>query len=307
MSAPAPAITVDRLSALFERFRVHAHLFHMGQLCGSTHLAAEPGRAFLHVLRAGSMAVEHRAASGLGTLRLNEPSLLLYPRPLDHTFHNPPQDGSQLVCATLDFEGGEQHPLVRALPPLVALPMAQVQGIEHTIALLFAETEQVRCGQRVLADRLFEVLLIQILRWLLDQPARGSGVAPAPGTDGMPNGGGNGALNAGLIAGLSDPQLARALTAMHEQPGQAWPLARMAEVAGLSRSAFAARFRSVVGQPPADYLTDWRLTLAKSWLRSGKPVKTVAADLGYANASALSRAFAQRLGVSPREWLKSGE
>ncbi|KPF66874.1 AraC family transcriptional regulator [beta proteobacterium AAP99] len=309
----APAITVDRLSALFERFRVHAHLFHMGQLCGSTHLAAEPGRAFLHVLRAGSMTVEHRAASGLGTLRLSEPSLLLYPRPLDHTFHNPPQDGSQLVCATLDFEGGEQHPLVRALPPLVALPLAQVQGIEHTIALLFAETESVRCGQRVLADRLFEVLLIQILRWLLDHRAQTTATRDSTGepsgelnsaVNSSVNSAVNAAVNAGLIAGLSDPQLARALTAIHEQPGRAWPLERMAEVAGLSRSAFAARFRSVVGQPPADYLTDWRLTLAKSWLRSGKPVKTVAADLGYANASALSRAFAQRLGVSPRDWLK---
>ncbi|HET7773812.1 MAG TPA: AraC family transcriptional regulator [Burkholderiaceae bacterium] len=307
--------TVDRLSALFERFRVRAHLFHMGQLCGSTHLPAQPGRAFLHVLRSGHMRVEHRAASGLGSLQLTEPSLLLYPRPLDHTFHNPPQDGSDLVCATLDFEGGEQHPLVRALPPLVALPLAQVQGIEHTIALLFAETESLRCGQRVLADRLFEVLLIQILRWLLDPAAQRLASARSPGSH-FPDAETNAAprpatpqsgqpdVHAGLIAGLADPQLARALTAVHEQPGAAWSLERMAEAAGMSRSAFAARFRSVVGQPPGDYLADWRLTLAKSWLRSGRPVKTVAADLGYANASALSRAFAQRLGIAPRDWLK---
>ncbi len=316
VQATPPAFSVDRLSALFERFRVRAHLFHMGQLCGSTHLPAQPGRAFLHVLRSGEMAVEHRAASGLGTLHLTEPSLLLYPRPLDHTFHNPPQDGSDLVCATLDFEGGEQHPLVRALPPLVALPLAQVQGIEHSIALLFAETESLRCGQRVLADRLFEVLLIQIMRWLLDPAAQqraGHGrpcsravdedpratAQPSPPRTGLPD------VHAGLIAGLADPQLARALTAVHEQPGAAWSLERMAEAAGMSRSAFAARFRSVVGQPPGDYLADWRLSLAQGWLRAGRPVKTVASDLGYANASALSRAFAQRLGVSPREWLKA--
>ena len=69
---------------------------------------------------------------------MDEPTLLFYPRPLAHTFHNPPAEGSDFVCATLAFEGGASHPLARALPPLVALPLREAPGLEHTLALLFA-------------------------------------------------------------------------------------------------------------------------------------------------------------------------
>jgi AraC-like DNA-binding protein len=276
---------VDRLSALLERFRVHAHLFHAGPLCGVTHFDAQPGRGFLHVLRRGEMALTHRAKSGAPRrIRLREPSVLFYPRPLAHDFHNAPQRGSDFVCAALDFDGGPANPLLQALPPLVVLPLAQVDGLEHSLALLFAEADRVRCGARLLADRLFEVVLIQLLRWLLDHPDEA----------GIP---------AGLITGLAEPRLARALSALHEQPGQPWSLQRMAERAGMSRSAFAAGFKAAVGCTPADYLAHWRLTLAQSRLRQGRSIKAIADELGYANASALSRLFAQKIGVSPRHWL----
>jgi AraC-like DNA-binding protein len=73
----------------------------------------------------------------------------------------------------------------------------------------------------------------------------------------------------------------------------------------MSRSAFAAKFKSVLGTTPADYLADWRITIAKSYLRSGRSVKFISDELGYANASALSRLFAQRTGASPRAWLEA--
>lgn len=277
---------VDRLSALLERFRVHARLFHAGPLCGVTHYAAEPGRGFLHVLRQGEMVVTHRARGGAPRkVTVKEPTLLFYPRPLAHDFHNAPRDSADFVCATLDFEGGEQHPLVRALPPLLVLPLRSVEGLHHTLALLFAETERVRCGQRLLADRLLDVLLLQLLRWLLDHPAEAQ-------------------LPIGLLTGLAHPKLARALTALHENPGAAWSLEAMASVAGMSRSAFAAAFREHVGQTPADYLVCWRMSIAQALLRGGASVKTVGDQLGYASASSLSRAFAQTLGVSPRAWLQ---
>ncbi|XYI32469.1 AraC family transcriptional regulator [Cupriavidus oxalaticus] len=284
MTAP-----VDRLSALLERFRARAHLFHQGPLCGLTQFAAQPGRGFLHVLRRGDLELRHPPGAGLPpTLRFEQPTLLFYPRPIHHMFHNPPVEGSDFTCAALDFDGGARNPVVRALPPLIALPLARVAGLEQALALLFAEAEQVRCGHRLLADRLFEVVLIQLLRWLIDHHQEAG-------------------IQAGLIAGLSDPRLARALVALHEDPGAAWDLPRMAERAGMSRSAFAAAFRRIVGQPPADYLTDWRLSLAQAQLRLGRPVKSVAVELGYANASALSRAFSARLGESPRQWLDREE
>ena len=278
--------TLDRLSPLFERFRVRASLFHSGPLCGVTHFDAQPGRGFLHVMRNGEMEIRHRADAGLvERVVVSEPSLVFYPRPLAHDFHNAPAEGADFVCATLDFEAGEAHPLVQALPPLVLLPLAQVEGIAATLALLFAEAERVRCGQRLLADRLFEVLLLQLLRWMLDQR--------------------DAALPVGLRRGLADPRLARALTALHASPGAGWTLQGMAAVAGMSRSRFAVAFRDAVGQTPADYLAQWRMSIARGELQAGKPVKLLAAELGYANASALSRLFAQwHGGLSPRAWLQ---
>lgn len=96
---------------------------------------------------------------------------------------------------------------------------------------------------------------------------------------------------------------ARALVAMHESPGETWPLERMAACAGMSRTAFANAFRERVGQTPADYLSHWRMALAQSRLREGYPIKLLAEELGYATPSALSRVFTARVGLSPREWL----
>lgn len=277
--------SIDRLSGILERFRVQAQLHHTGALCGLSHFDASEGYGYLHVLRRGQLEVSHPGARDVPeSLRFDEPALLLYPRPFTHHFHNPPVDGSDFTCARLVFDGGSHNPLARALPPLIALPLARVSGLDSALELLFAETDHVRCGQRLLADRLFEVVVLKLLRWLLDHPQE-AGVRP------------------GLITGLSDSHLARALVAMHEAPGEPWTLERMAERAGMSRTTFANTFRKVVGQTPADYLSGWRIALAQSRLREGRPIKTLAEELGYATPSALSRAFAAKTGMSPRAWL----
>ena len=90
---------------------------------------------------------------------------------------------------------------------------------------------------------------------------------------------------------------------MHDSPEYPWTVELLAQQAAMSRSAFASRFKETVGETPADYLTGWRMTIAQKLLKQGQAVKSIAPELGYANASALSRVFAQRTGLSPREWL----
>jgi hypothetical protein len=234
-------VPLDRLSRLLEQFKVRARLFHSGPLCGVSRFPSEPGRGFLHVMQRGEVELRHGAKSALPRrIVISEPSLLFYPRPLAHEFRSPPEDGSDFVCAELEFDGGERNPMVRALPPLIVLPLAQVHGLKPALVLLFSEAERLRCGQSLLADRLFEIVLIQPLRWLIDHPEQAS-------------------VQPGLISGLGDARLARTLTALHERPDEAWNLEAMAAEAGMSRSAFAVAFKNAVGQPPADYLANWRL------------------------------------------------
>lgn len=287
MSTPAPQ-ALDRLSSLLEQFQVSAQLFHTGALCGVTTFDAQPGRGFFHVLRKGEMVVTHRqGARVLRRIEAREPTLFFYPQPLAHQFHNAPEEGCDFTCASVHFEGGANHPLARALPPVVVLPLARVPSLAAALDLLFQEADQLRCGNRLMVDRLFEVVLLQLLRWLLDH-------------------GEEGGVSVGVVSGLADPQLARALTAMHERPQTPWTVEMLAEQAAMSRSAFANRFKRVVGIAPADYLTDWRMSLAKKQLQQGRAVKLIAQEMGYANASALSRVFAQRMGMSPRQWLERG-
>nr|WP_315476807.1 AraC family transcriptional regulator [uncultured Undibacterium sp.] len=278
---------IDRLSKLLERFRIHTRMSFNGTMCGKHVFAQQSNKAYLHVLRRGSMDIHHPSGKEVPKkIKLDVPTLIFYTRPFTHHFHNAPRDGSDFTCAEIMFEGGESHPIVQALPPLILLQLDEVDGLQASLNLLFSETEQVQCGHHVLADRLFEVVLIQLLRWLLDHPLQAK-------------------INSGLLMGLSSPQLAKALTAVHESPEEPWTVEQLARVSGMSRTAFAVKFKQLIGQAPAEYVANWRLSIAQARLREGIPLKMLASELGYSSQSALTRVFTAKLGVSPREWLSS--
>ena len=163
---------------------------------------------------------------------------------------------------------------------MVCLPLDELPSCEPVLALLFAEAQAQHCGRQALLDRLFEVVLIQILRELMAQ----------------------GHAKVGMLAGLSHAQLRRALVAIHDEPQRAWSLEGLASAAGMSRTRFATVFRDTVGCTPGGYLQQWRIGLAQKLLRQGRPLKFVAADVGYGSEAALSRAFSAQVGQSPRAW-----
>lgn len=104
-------------------------------------------------------------------------------------------------------------------------------------------------------------------------------------------------------ARVGDPGLARVLDAIHDDPGRAWTVEGLATLGTMSRSAFAARFRDVVGTPPLRYLTEVRIAAAKRHLAGdGLSVAQTARMLGYASEDGFSRAFRRATGASPSTW-----
>jgi AraC-like DNA-binding protein len=270
----------DRLDALLSRFSLSARMFHAGPLCGINDFAPEPGLGQLHLVRRGPVAVSH---AGTPPVRVSEPSLLFYPRPLAHRFETDARVGAEMACAHVRFNAGSANPLTEALPAFVCLPLHALHDTSDLLEALFDEAFRPRCGRQAVVDRLYEVVVIRILRQLMEQ----------------------GRVNTGLLAGLAHPNLARALVAMHERPARDWSLEALAAEAGQSRSVFAATFRRELGCTPGDYLARWRVSLAQAALRRGRPLKLIAGEVGYGSEAALSRAFKSVCGLAPRDWRKA--
>jgi AraC-like DNA-binding protein len=267
----------DRLASLLDHFSISARIFHTGTLCGINDLGADSGVGQLHLIRQGQVELIHGDAT---VARITEPTLLLYPLPMAHRFRTDPKHGADFVCANIGFEGGPANPIAAALPSYICRPLAALQGAEQILTLLFAEAFETNCGREAVLDRLFEVVLIQVLRNLME----------------------DGSIQVGMLAGMGHVRLRLALIAMHEKPAHDWSLEELAAQAGMSRSVFANAFRECVGCTPGVYLQRWRIGLAQRALLQGRPLKLVAIEVGYGSEAAFSRAFKASCGMSPRQW-----
>ncbi|MGJ4927203.1 AraC family transcriptional regulator [Bradyrhizobium sp. HKCCYLS2038] len=264
---------MDPFAALFAHVTPRARTFFAGNLCNSVDF---PEVGHLHLFKGGVLTLTQPGAAHLA---LHEPTLLFFPRGRTHRFVVDPERGADLVCATVELGGAEGNPIGEGLPELVVMPLAGHPTLAPVCDLLMAEGFADGGGRQAALDRLFDYLLILIVR---DVVAHGG-------------------VESGVLAGLADPRLAKALTAIHDAPTKPWTLEDLADLAGMSRTRFAELFRMRVGRTPIDYLTAWRMTLARQLLAKGKPVKSVAAQVGYDSAAAFSRVFSRMSGHSPRE------
>ena len=233
---------------------------------------------YLHVLRKGTLTVTHTNAR---QLVLDTPSILFFPRPHLHRLHGSEQEGAELVCATIEFGVGMLNPLIASFPEPFVVPLDALPELAPALELLFSEATSELPGRQAALDRLFEYVLVLLIRSALNARL----------------------VDSGVLMGLSDERLGKAIESMHKHPEIAWSLEQLAQCAGMSRARFAAHFRQVVGMTPFDYLTNWRLGIAQTMLRKGNSLKLIATAVGYANATALTRVFTQRVGMSPSEWL----
>ncbi|WP_404339656.1 cupin domain-containing protein [Pseudoalteromonas mariniglutinosa] len=269
---------MDRLSTLLAQFGMHATTFYAGTFAGELAFDAEERSGKLYLFNTSKARVHVKQQE----MVINQPSLLFIPRPGKHSITAAASDNTQLVSAAVSFDGGLDNPLTTALPDYMLLPISELPILSDSVLWLFSEATEQNCGKNAVLNRLFELIMIQLLRHVMASSS----------------------FSSGMMAGLADLRLARAVTLMHDQPAKTWSVAELAGAASMSRASFAAQFHKIVGKTPADYLLSWRVSLTQKRLREGRPIALIADEVGYESPSALARAFRRKTGASPREWLR---
>jgi AraC-like DNA-binding protein len=203
----------------------------------------------------------------------------------------PDHDGADayLICGCFRFADVAGDRLIGALPTLIHVrgedPTAG-PWLAQTIRLLAAEATAERPGASTVVKRLCDALFIYVLR---------SHLASLP------------AEETSWLRALVDPQVGEALRLIHAQPAAPWTVAKLAAAAGMSRSAFAARFTDLVGEPPMGYVARWRLRRAAVALRTTRrEVAEIAASAGYESTAAFSKAFRRLIGEPPAAYRRAG-
>ena len=285
--------------------------------CISGKLSSDDCRPFLvtprHVIASHFVAAGHMQLriDGGDTIDVRASELVLLPHNDAHTFGSdlnaavmparqiirPPPGGgisrihyggggevTQLLCGFLGSEISFS-PLLASLPRVLKLDVrATASGawIESSFRFAVSQIAAGRVGSATVITKLSELLFVEAMSQF---------VASLP------------AEQRGWLAGLRDPQIGRALAVLHARPAEAWTAETLALEVGMSRSVFAERFTSLVGQPPMHYLTLWRMQVAAQHLREGHGgVAQIAFEVGYESEAAFSRAFKRQFGTSPGTW-----
>lgn len=188
---------------------------------------------------------------------------------------------AEILCGYFEFDRISRHPLVSALPNLIHVRTAdadEFEWLQTAVRFIGRETRQPRPGADAVVRRLVEVLFIQVLRAYVQQ------VDMPPG----------------ILAALADKPIGAALGLLHGAPERRWSLAALGRQVAMSRSAFAARFAQLVGQPPMEYLAHRRMEKARELLRAGTlSTAAIAAAVGYQSEAAFGKAFKRVIGSSP--------
>jgi AraC-like DNA-binding protein len=312
-------LTVDALSDLIRVIRLTGGVFLDAEFSAPwsvySHVEPEECRPYLqdarhiisfHYVVAGALCV---TVEGEPPRRLSAGDIVLLPRNDRHILASDPGlapervaieaptsggllrlvhggggDRAHVVCGFLGSESPSSQ-LLSTLPRMLTLNVAQ-SGAGDWIASSFQFAARGigthQPGAAGTISRLSELLFIETLRGYIE-------ALPA----GQP----------GWLSALREPYVSRALACLHARPQQDWTAEALAGLVGLSRSAFAERFTTLIGQPPMQYLAQWRMQLAAQRLRASRdPLARIAAEIGYDSEAAFSRAFKRHYGEPPAAW-----
>lgn len=188
---------------------------------------------------------------------------------------------AHFVCGFLGCDSRPYNPLLTALPRMIHVGNQTSGALGEYFKFALAESRN-RMGGECMLGRISELMFVDVVRRHLETLT---------------------ADRNNWLAGLRDAHVGRALMALHADPARDWTLEALAVEAALSRSAFAERFAQFVGQPPMQYLANWRMQLATNYLRGGnESVAAIANRVGYDSEAAFSRAFKKVMGTPPSEW-----
>ncbi|WP_041053168.1 AraC family transcriptional regulator [Vibrio owensii] len=270
---------MDLLSQLMKHFSIRTGVFYSGHLCGISSFQAEhSNRGHLHVLNAGELILtsENEKAQ-----KLTEPCIIYLPNNTPHRIEG--NEETELVCANVDYRGGQINPLLSVLPDVVVIPFNAVPNLTPVLDMLSSEARGNGIGQEFLLDKLSDTLMALIFRYLIEEKQ----------------------IEHGLFAALAHPRLAPVMTAIHQLPARHFHLNELASLAAMSRTQFIETFKQAVGETPGDYVQKWRVSVAQSLLLQNKPLNWVSDEVGYNSYSGFSRAFQNVSGMSPRQWIQS--
>jgi len=190
-----------------------------------------------------------------------------------------------IACGYLGLDARPFNPLLQALPRVLHVPgrdLGDGAWITTFLGVVVDESRRRRPGGEAVLERMSEMLFVEVLRRHVDA------LAPE---------------QTGWLAGLRDPSVGKVLALLHGHPARSWTLATLSRAAGLSRSSLHERFVQLLGQPPMQYLTRWRMQLASARLRDTDAKHLhIANAVGYDSEAAFSRAFKREVGVSPAAW-----
>jgi AraC-like DNA-binding protein len=195
---------------------------------------------------------------------------------------------NQLVCGFLGCDRRPFNPLLDGLPRYIVLSRTALDApINDLIDIVLRECRQPHAGSRCMMLRLGELLFIEVLRQYLHKDSD---------------------KNNAWMRGIADPLVVKSLSLLHGRIAETWTLEKLAGELGCSRSTFAEHFHRVMGVPPMQYLSDWRLQVAARLLRDRQDkILSIALGVGYDSEAAFSRAFKRVVGLSPSVFRRSDQ
>lgn len=277
--------------------------------------AASEHIVFFHIVMEGNCRARLLATEQTIELQAGDLMLLAHddPHMIGSDLEREPVDADTLVVATsagglmqIDFGGGGELTrfmcgylacdkrlcgvLLEALPRLIHISFGSeptAAWLTNLLLLGAHETSMPRPGGESALAKLSELLFVEAVRRHVDSLS---------------------AADTGWLAGLRDRFVGKALALMHDRPQYSWTIDELSAQIGISRSALAQRFTELVGQPPMQYLTRWRLTVAAQRLRrESTSLERIAEHLGYQSQAAFNRAFKREFGITPARWRRASD